>query len=228
MKLTLTERDKKILKIVACAAILVLAFQFLLGPAWERKQALEAEVEATALQKQEWMLDIDRLDALHAEVYEQEYAIKSAYTHYYSEIETETMDRVVTNLALRHGLFPVSLSLAPARAEGVAPFGVEEAPQVNFIRIAEMSFVLQGTTQQWMEMIDDINLHYPGLRVLSFTTSDIDYLQENGHAVSTTEINCTLQILMFSDEPAHQNEAAEQKAEEDTVDEDLLEAQEGM
>ena len=115
MNLTLTERDKKLLGLTACLAILAVFGVHLIRPALAEHEALKSEYEAALRKQQEYQAQIDARAALDDSIAQNEAALKTAGEPYYPDgLETRQMDDIITGLALKNGLFPQSLTLTEA------------------------------------------------------------------------------------------------------------------
>lgn len=115
MNLTLTERDKKLLGLTACLAILAVFGVHLIRPALAKHEALGSEYEAALQKQQEYQAQIDARAALDDSIAQNEAALKTAGEPYYpAGLETRQMDDIITGLALKNGLFPQSLTLTEA------------------------------------------------------------------------------------------------------------------
>ena len=115
MNLTLTERDKKLLGLTACLAILAVFGVHLIRPALAEHEALGSEYEAALRKQQEYQAQIDARAALDDSIAQNEAALKTAGEPYYPDgLETRQMDDIITGLALKNGLFPQSLTLTEA------------------------------------------------------------------------------------------------------------------
>lgn len=115
MNLTLTERDKKLLGLTACLAILAVFGVHLIRPALAEHEALGSEYEAALQKQQEYQAQIDARAALDDSIAQNEAALKTAGEPYYPNgLETRQMDDIITGLALKNGLFPQSLTLTEA------------------------------------------------------------------------------------------------------------------
>lgn len=115
MNLTLTERDKKLLGLTACLAILAVFGVHLIRPALAEHEALGSEYEAARQKQQEYQAQIDARAALDDSIAQNEAALKTAGEPYYpAGLETRQMDDIITGLALKNGLFPQSLTLTEA------------------------------------------------------------------------------------------------------------------
>ena len=123
MNLTLTERDKKLLGLTACLAILAVFGVHLIRPALAEHEALGGEYEAALRKQQEYQAQIDARAALDDSIAQNEAALKTAGEPYYpSGLETRQMDDIITGLALKNGLFPQSLTLTEAVPGAVSAY----------------------------------------------------------------------------------------------------------
>lgn len=115
MNLTVTERDKKLLGLTACLAILAVFGVHLIRPALAEHEALGGEYETARQKQQEYQAQIDARAALDDSIAQNEAALKAAGEPYYPDgLETRQMDDIITGLALKNGLFPQSLTLTEA------------------------------------------------------------------------------------------------------------------
>ena len=123
MNLTLTERDKKLLGLTACLAILAVFGVHLIRPALAEHEALGGEYEAALRKQQEYQAQIDARAALDDSIAQNEAALKTAGEPYYPDgLETRQMDDIITGLALKNGLFPQSLTLTEAVPGAVSAY----------------------------------------------------------------------------------------------------------
>ncbi len=123
MNLTLTERDKKLLGLTACLAILAVFGVHLIRPALAEHEALGSEYEAALQKQQEYQAQIDARAALDDSIAQNEAALKTAGEPYYPNgLETRQMDDIITGLALKNGLFPQSLTLTEAVPGAVSAY----------------------------------------------------------------------------------------------------------
>ena len=115
MNLTVTERDKKLLGLTACLAILAVFGVHLIRPALAEHEALGGDYEAALRKQQEYQAQIDARAALDDSIAQNEAALRTAGEPYYPDgLETRQMDDIITSLALKNGLFPQSLTLTEA------------------------------------------------------------------------------------------------------------------
>ena len=226
MNLTLTERDKKLLGLTACLAILAVFGVHLIRPALAEQEALGGEYEAARQEQQEYQAQIDARAALDDSIAQNEAALKTAGEPYYpSGLETRQMDDIITGLALKNGLFPQSLTLTEAvpgavsaylavqeQADGSASSAeaadetgegadqtgeASDAPQTGGgVYIGTATLSAQGDVSCWLRFLDEVERSCKGLRVTNFSISDYDYVENNTQAVSTSLITGTLEIYL--------------------------------
>ena len=123
MNLTLTERDKRLLGLTACLAILAVFGVHLIRPALAEHEALGGEYEAARQEQQEYQAQIDARAALDDSIAQNEAALRTAGEPYYpAGLETRQMDDIITGLALKNGLFPQSLTLTEAVPGAVSAY----------------------------------------------------------------------------------------------------------
>lgn len=220
MNLTVTERDKKLLGLTACLAILAVFGVHLIRPALAEQEALGGEYEAALQKQQEYQAQIDARAALDDSIAQNEAALKTAGEPYYpAGLETRQMDDIITGLALKNGLFPQSLTLTEAVPGAVSAYlAVQEqtdgsaapadeaadqtgetpdAPQTDGgVYIGTATLSAQGDVSQWLHFLDEVERSCKGLRVTNFSISDYDYVENNTQAVSTSLITGTLEIYL--------------------------------
>lgn len=219
MNLTVTERDKKLLGLTACLAILAVFGVHLIRPALAEQEALGGEYEAARQKQQEYQAQIDARAALDDSIAQNEAALKTAGEPYYPDgLETRQMDDIITGLALKNGLFPQSLTLteavpgavraylavqeqadgSAAPAEGADQTGeAADEPQTDGgVYIGTATLSAQGDVSQWLHFLDEVERSCKGLRVTNFSISDYDYVENNTQAVSTSLITGTLEIYL--------------------------------
>lgn len=219
MNLTVTERDKKLLGLTACLAILAVFGVHLILPALAEQEALGGEYEAARQKQQEYQAQIDARAALDDSIAQNEAALKTASEPYYpGGLETRQMDDIITGLALKNGLFPQSLTLTEAvpgavraylavqeqadgstePAEAADETGeAEDAPQTDGgVYIGTATLSAQGDVSCWLRFLDEVERSCKGLRVTNFSISDYDYIENNTQAVSTSLITGTLEIYL--------------------------------
>ena len=123
MKLEVSERDKRLLRLVLCFGIAALCLRFLLMPAIERHGELSDRLDSVQTQQEEWQAAIDSLSHLDQDIADRKTTRSQASAPYYEgKLETRQMDDLITELELAQGLFPQSLTLTEAAPGSVAAY----------------------------------------------------------------------------------------------------------
>ena len=126
MNIVVTERDKRLLRLVACLAILAIFGQYMIRPAITRREILQDEYD-TAEQKQEYQMQIATLATIDEIIAQNQAALDTASEQYYKgDLETRQMDDIITGIALENGLFPQTLTLTEAAPGSVAAYLADE------------------------------------------------------------------------------------------------------
>lgn len=133
MNIVVTERDKKLLRLVVCLAIIVIFGMYLIRPAMENHETLQNEYDAAEQKQQEYQTQIAALATIDDIIAQNEAALDTASEKYYkSDLETRQMDDIITGIALENGLFPQSLTLTEAAPGAVSAYLAEqEAAQTD-------------------------------------------------------------------------------------------------
>lgn len=128
MNIVVTERDKKLLRLVACLAIIVIFAVYLIRPAMENHETLQNEYDTAEQKQQEYQTQIDTLATIDDIIAQNEAALNTASEKYYKgDLETRQMDDIITGIALENGLFPQSLTLTEAVPGAVSAYLAEQA-----------------------------------------------------------------------------------------------------
>lgn len=128
MNIVVTERDQKLLRLVACLAIIVIFGVYLIRPAIMKRESLQDEYDAAEQKQQEYQTQIDTLATIDDIIAQNEAALATASEKYYKgDLETRQMDDIITGIALENGLFPQSLTLTEAVPGAVSAYLAEQA-----------------------------------------------------------------------------------------------------
>lgn len=224
MNIVVTERDKRLLRLVACVAILAIFGLYMIRPAITRREILQDEYDTAERKQQEYQMQIATLATIDEIIAQNQAALNTASEKYYKgDLETRQMDDIITGIALENGLFPQALTLTEAAPGSVAAYLTDEtqtdapaAPAdstdasgtdidlaaaaayepVNYIYLGTATISAQGEVTQWLNFLDEVHRKYKGLRVTNFSITDFNYIQNNTQAVSTKLITGTLEIYM--------------------------------
>ena len=83
MNIVVTERDKKLLRLVACLAIIVIFGMYLIRPAMENHETLQNEYDAAEQKQQEYQTQIAALATIDDIIAQNEAALNTASEKYY-------------------------------------------------------------------------------------------------------------------------------------------------
>lgn len=197
----MTPRDRSLLRIVLCAAVLLIGVRFLIMPALDSRTELEQELESVRMTEMEYKSQIAALGGLDADIAEAEDLLEKAGEPYYAGVlGTPQMDDIITALELRHGLFPQDLTLTDAAEGAVQPYLADEdaeaAVPAGYVYVGTAQLRAQGAESDFVAFLTDVEQNAPGIRVVSFTISETKYLSSSSEQVETNDIRCTMELYM--------------------------------
>ncbi len=201
MKMELTEHDIRLLKLSASVLIAFLMIRLLLMPAIGQFQENSLELQELDETIVGMQASMDAVPLLEQKIADREEEREEISSIYYEHMENHQVDELLTGLALKHGLFPVSLSI-----EGAAPgfpaaylygvtAGVDRVPSDHYMETAAGSIVLRGAETGLYAFLNDVE-NDPALRLSSFQMSEKVYLDEDWNLVGQPDMSCSLEIYM--------------------------------
>ncbi len=175
MKLEITERDKVLLMLVSVLLITV-SYLFLgILPLHRanrdmREQLASAEAEMEAKEKK--IAGLAEVSSVHDELKEDLAQVQDGL---YPMMESREIDKILTELALEHGLSVRKMEIQiPKEASDLPPFGeVKEEKAADDLKAADSVFLasvlmeVTGTRKDEDRLLDEIAQSMPGIRTLS-------------------------------------------------------------
>lgn len=230
--MTITEKDKRLLRFVACCAAIAVSAQLLIRPALAKRTELRDDLDSLEAQQTEWQEKIATLSTIDRTIEESTAARTQASEPFYKgQLETREMDDIITALLLKHGLFPQSLALEPGNAGAVSDYlapdmqtqdaqsdsadtsdssttdsaSTDSAPEASaprYIHIGKASLEATGKTEDWLAFLDEMERTFGGLRVTDFTVVESHVIENNVTAVTTNTIDAAIDLYMCIPEEA--------------------------
>ena len=230
--MTITEKDKRLLRFVACCAAIAVSAQLLIRPALAKRTELRDDLDSLEAQQTEWQEKIATLSTIDRTIEESTAARTQASEPFYKgQLETREMDDIITALLLKHGLFPQSLALEPGNAGAVSDYlapdmqtqdaesdsadtsdssttdsaSTDSAPEASaprYIHIGKASLEAMGKTEDWLAFLDEMERTFGGLRVTDFTVAESHVIENNVTAVTTNTIDAAIDLYMCIPEEA--------------------------
>lgn len=230
--MTITEKDKRLLRFVACCAAIAVSAQLLIRPALAKRTELRDDLDSLEAQQTEWQEKIATLSTIDRTIEESTAARTTASEPFYKgQLETREMDDIITALLLKHGLFPQSLALEPGNAGAVSDYlapdmqtqdaqsdsadtsdssttdsaSTDSAPEASaprYIHIGKASLEATGKTEDWLAFLDEMERTFGGLRVTDFTVAESHVIENNVTAVTTNTIDAAIDLYMCIPEEA--------------------------
>lgn len=212
MKLELTRKDLFLLKLSLSVLIIFFMVRFLIMPGLGRYQENILRRQELRETMEEMQDAIDKTPEMKKLAEEKLGELRQASKDYYEIMENREMDGIITGLALKHGLFPVSLTLEQA-APGIAdPYRYapqqenEDVVSDTYMQIGTARLILQGEEEELLAFVDDVESSHPAIQVKSLSVSRNVYLNKELEAAFQAEMACELAVYMYDWESLSQSE----------------------
>ena len=202
MRLELTENDILLLKLAGSVLIAFLVIRFLLMPGIEHYQENIIQRDELTETAEGMQAAIDGIPVLEQEIENSRAKLEEVSSVYYERMENHQVDELLTGLALKHGLFPVSLSIEGAVPKIPAAYlygvtaGSEKVPSEHYIQTAAGNMVLRGEEAKFFGFLDDVETNYPALRLCKLQMDQQIYFDEDWNIIAQPDMRCALEIYM--------------------------------
>jgi hypothetical protein len=202
MRLELTENDILLLKLAGSVLIAFLVIRFLLMPGIEHYQENIIQRDELTETAEGMQAAIDGIPVLEQEIKNSRAKLEEVSSVYYERMENHQVDELLTGLALKHGLFPVSLSIEGAVPKIPAAYlygvtaGSEKVPSEHYIQTAAGNMVLRGEEAKFFGFLDDVETNYPALRLCKLQMEQQIYFDEDWNIIDQPDMSCALEIYM--------------------------------
>ncbi|MCI9343914.1 MAG: hypothetical protein HFI01_13225 [Lachnospiraceae bacterium] len=202
MRLELTENDILLLKLAGSVLIAFLVIRFLLMPGIEHYQENIIQRDELTETAEGMQAAIDGIPVLEQEIGNSREELEEVSSVYYERMENHQVDELLTGLALKHGLFPVSLSIEGAVPKIPAAYlygvtaGSEKVPSEHYIQTAAGNMVLRGEEAKFFGFLDDVETNYPALRLCKLQMDQQIYFDEDWNIIDQPDMSCVLEIYM--------------------------------
>ena len=202
MRLELTENDILLLKLAGSVLIAFLVIRFLLMPGIEHYQENIIQRDELTETAEGMQAAIDGIPVLEQKIENSRAKLEEVSSVYYERMENHQVDELLTGLALKHGLFPVSLSIEGAVPKIPAAYlygvtaGSEKVPSEHYIQTAAGNMVLRGEEAKFFGFLDDVETNYPALRLCKLQMDQQIYFDEDWNIIDQPDMSCALEIYM--------------------------------
>lgn len=181
MNMVITERDKKLLGIMAAFLIVLMFFLLVFKPLAAKNKQIKSELRATTEQE----IEVDNKAAGAQDMAAKEEQTKeqlgNVLARYYPIQQSEGAERMITTLMLNHNMSIQSLSVTmpetasvikwyqytdEGREEAITPpKSADETGNILSLYTARVTCVIEGSDQDLWQLVDDISEHYPAISI---------------------------------------------------------------
>lgn len=219
MKLQLTDHDIFLLKLAGSALILFVMLRFFLMPGLVRLQERGIQSGELSEKIEEMEASIENIPMLERALEERTAELERVSGTYYERMENRQVDELLTGLALKHGLFPVSLMIEGASAAIPEPYLYGSADHAagpvsdTYMLTAAGRMVLNGEETKLFAFLSDIEENYPAVSLRSLSMTERVYFDADWNRSERPDMNCELAVYMYDPAAAQQAPPAAQTEE---------------
>lgn len=206
MKPELTQKDILLLKIAFSVLIVFMMVRFAIMPQIQRYQENVLQEEMLQEEMAQMRSAIEAVPLWTQSVEEHRQKLSELSEPYYGNMENRLVDELLTGLALKQGLFPVSMSITEAAPEIPQAYvygKVSEQKEVvsdNYVLTATADMTLRGDRGRIFAFLNDIEQNYPAVQVLNLRMYESVYLNGDLQTVTQTDAGFTLAVYMCAAE----------------------------
>lgn len=175
----LNKREKRLLYILLCVLLVVGGIFLVVLPAFEKNTSLKAKYK----QAEQEMAALSNTDSNAAEAAKDTKSIhnkiKKLNDSFYSSMQKEDLDAMLTQLVMDHGLTPVSLTIEDAKEEEVLSFTEQKnkdsknPAEVYRMQVYNAEMQVSGDVLKLQQLVDTANSSK------SMKVSALSYTEQN-------------------------------------------------
>lgn len=181
MNMIITERDKKLLGILAAFLIVLMFFLLVFKPLAAKNKQIKSELRAATEQEIEVDNKASGAQDMAAKEEQTKEQLGNVLARYYPMQQSQGAERMITTLMLNHNMSIQSLSVTmpetasvikwyqyteEGREEAITPpKSADETGNVLSLYTARVTCVIEGSDQDLWQLVDDISDHYPAISI---------------------------------------------------------------
>ena len=206
MTLKVTERDKKILLVLAVFLIVLGLIAGVLMPLMENTQKLGEEIAEAEVEKQEKDMKVAALPGMRSRMEKAEEELSAMQERYYPVMKSVEIDRMMTNTAVNCGIqvldmdikMPDFTSYTTLLNYGDIVYGVEQENSENTpfdgMYTASLTMNMTGSRENLQSMLDVTVSQEPRQRV-----TDFSWQKNQKEGSSEYTLSMSVDIYMYQD-----------------------------
>lgn len=198
--LRLTPRDKILLALLASVLVLLLLVNFIVNPLMNRNQILKGELMKVEDKVNQMNLAIANANDMALQLEKAQEKVASYQDLLPEPMSADQMDQVITSLLLQYGLKAKDLILFEITDNPIESFRLSEttrAPLKGVLSSAEVSFLCEGTTRSFYNMVRGMEQNHKYIRIIDYS---FDFELSNSATFNLDSLNTiqgTLLVYMF-------------------------------
>lgn len=190
-----TKREKVLLYILLCIILIVGSVFLLILPSYDKYNDLKTEHQNAQLELQSTRASIIDYTDLDKQIKKTSKELKQVKNKFYSEMEKEEVDSMITNMVIEHGLTPSSLSVTDAANENVISYkaftknkNATSDKSGNQLKVYNVNMTVSGTISNLQTLVNDAN------KSKTLKVASVNYSEQNS---DEKEMNVTFKVFMI-------------------------------
>lgn len=198
---TLSKREKVLLYILLCLIIVVGGIFMMVLPAMQRHNELNSKYASAEMSLQQAKASVIDYSSLDKDIKKVTSELSKIKKKFFSTMEKEDVDALITQMAIEHNLVPESLNINDSEIESVVDYNEylmllnsgktptkAEDNSASAMKVYNVSLSVTGSISDVQTLINDAN-HTKTLKIASVNYSDQDEEQKT--------ISVTFKIFMI-------------------------------
>lgn len=181
----LSEREKRLLYILACFLIVIAGWFFLIIPALDKQTLLNQQYETVLMDNSVKQSELDKYLTAPDELKIKQESLKEIIEKYNPMMTNENIDKLLTSAFLSNGLKPISLNISEVKPVSSSS---DESTETSYVTQATISVSVSGTLAQITNTVNSLH-EMKGVEVSTFTYTE-------GITIGDTA-NSTLTIIVY-------------------------------
>lgn len=190
-----TKREKVLLYILLCIILIVGSVFLLILPSYDKYNDLKTEHQNAQLELQSTRASIIDYTDLDKQIKKTSKELKQVKNKFYSEMEKEEVDSMITNMVIEHGLTPSSLSVTDAANENVISYktftknkNATSDKSENQLKVYNVNMTVSGTITNLQTLVNDAN------KSKTLKVASVNY---SGQDSDEKEMTITFKVFMI-------------------------------
>lgn len=202
MNMAVTQRDKKLLGLLAAFFVFAVFFILVFSPLAEKDSKLEKELAKMQEENEEYGSKASGAQEMAVKEQSVQGTLSGVLARYYPMLESQDAERMITTLMINHGLEVQEMSVSmpdsadrikwyqyseKAKEQAAASADTESQETELLLYAARVTCVAEGEKQDLWALVDEVSASYPAISIVSADWSLTNQEEELSTAANTVQ-----------------------------------------